>query len=304
MSAEVPSIFSVGELDWTQVGEVRFALTNFLFSYALDRTGEFVSSADRLCVTLNDSDVVFEKVSEFDEVWSTVALGKETNVTCALSVDVGNQTREDVEALSYTICDLLTIGACQVINWIHYGACAHDGSLLYTCHQNRYTNRKTGSELIGFSDQRAAVAFLEGCYPAYQKYNARHPGLLHRVGRLLLDLSSPEFEQTSALVAVAIVDALSKQGSSDRDFRRRIEHLRGVYRVSLDDDDIDFFVKSRNSLVHEFTFRTKEATAEYFRIINILRKLLLGILDYRFEYYELTLGDHTLAKQMLQRHTP
>ena len=147
-----------------------------------------------------------------------VGLGQGSEITCELVVRKGNQTRQQIHQLSYAVCDLLTIGAGRIINWICYKARDLNGALVYAYHQNRYTNRIAGSELVDFSDQRTAVDFLEQCYPEYRRYSARHPGMLHRIGRLLLDVSAPEFKQTSALVVVAMVDALSKQESSERDF--------------------------------------------------------------------------------------
>ncbi len=293
--------FTAGKVDWSRVQDIRFSLTNFLFCYSVGRTGELVNNILRLGATLDGIDVAFEKTSQYDGVWSNVGLGQGTVITCELIVRKGNQTREEIMRLSYAICDLLTIGAGRIINWICYEARDRNGSTVYAYHQNRYTNRKAGSELVDFSDPRTAVDFLEQCYPAYMNYNARHPGMLHRIGRLLLDLSTPEYDQTSALVAVAIVDALSKKESDSNVFRERLNSLRNANNMWLDGAEIDAFIQSRNSLAHEFGFHTEDAEGEYFHILNLLRRLLLSILDYQFEYYEVTKGERALNKRTLHR---
>ena len=101
-----------------------------------------------------------------------MSLGQGTEITCELAVRKGNQTREEIQRLSYAICDLLTIGSGRIINWICYEAREHNGALVYAYFQNRNSNRKAGSELIDFSDHRTAIDFLEHCSPAYRQFNA------------------------------------------------------------------------------------------------------------------------------------
>ena len=74
--------------------------------------------------------------------------------------------------------------------------------------------------------------------------------MLHRIGRLLLDVSAPEFKQSSALVVVAMVDALIKKESSERDFIQRFECLRRTYSNWIDAAEIHFLIQSKNSLSH------------------------------------------------------
>ena len=302
-SARGPFEFTVGNDDWTRAHEIRFAVTNFRFCYSVGRTGELVNDLRRLEVTLDGIEVTFEKASQFDAVWSKVGLGQSTEITCELVVRVGEQTRDAVQQLSYAICDLLTIGAGRIVNWISYEAYDCDGSFVHAYHQNRYTNQRAGSEFIDFSKKRTAIDFLEQCYPAYRQYNARHPGMLHNFGRLMLDVSSPIFEETSCVILFSIVDALSKKDSTEKKFRRRLENLRKMYKICLDDSEIDAFIKSRNNLVHELSFLTSQGKAEYYSDWNMLRRILLSILDYRSEYNELTQGESNLRKTTLHRCT-
>lgn len=281
--ARGPFEFTVGDADWARAHEIRFTVTNFLFCYSVGRTGELVNNPRRLDVNLDGKDVTFEKASQYDPVWSKVGLGQSTEITCELVVRVGRQTQDDIHRLSNAVCDLLSIGTGRIINWIYYEAYDCDGSLVYVYRQNRYTNRKAGSELIDFSKKRTAINFLEQCYPAYLRYNARHPGILHGIGRLLLDATAPEFKQTSALLVCAIVDALSKRDSSERDFRKRIEHLSKTYGVCLDDDEIDAFARSRDSLARHLSFCSHDGKSEYARCLSVLRRVVLGVLGYQGE---------------------
>ena len=64
-----PFEFTVGDINWNCVQEIRFSLTNFLFSFSVGRAGELVDNLVRLGVTLDGTDVTFEKTSQFDAVW-------------------------------------------------------------------------------------------------------------------------------------------------------------------------------------------------------------------------------------------
>ncbi|MCY4063423.1 MAG: hypothetical protein OXG53_13720 [Chloroflexi bacterium] len=301
--ARGPFEVTVGDADWARTHEIRFAVTNFLFCNSVGRTGALVNNQRRLAVTLEGTDVSFEKTPQYEAVWSDVALGQSSEITCELIVKKGKQTRKEIHRLSYAICDLLTIGAGRIINWICYEARDHNGSTVYTYQQNRYTNRKAGSELVDFSNPRTVADFLEQCYPAYQQYNARHPGMLHNIGRLMMDVSSPIFKVTSSVILFSIVDALSKRDSTEDEFRMRLVNLRTMHKICLDDSEIDGIVKSRNSLVHELRFHTSNGMAEYYSNWNVLRRILLSILDYKSEYYELTQRERMLRKTTLLRCT-
>ena len=64
--AKGPFEFSAGNADWSRVQDIRFSLTNYLFCHSVGRTGALVDNQPRLAVTLEGTDVTFEKTSHYD----------------------------------------------------------------------------------------------------------------------------------------------------------------------------------------------------------------------------------------------
>jgi hypothetical protein len=73
-------------------------------------------------------------------------------------------------------------------------------------------------------------------------------------------------------------------------FNYIINSLCKYLNLDMADDDIDEFVKIRNTLIHNYQFCTKGDVAfkQYVTAINFVAKIILGILEYKHEFLDWT----------------
>ena len=288
---------NVGEEDWSKAHSIKFAITNFISS------GNEAQAYDRLNLKLDGLNVSFQKVVDYNEIYNSVVSGNKTEVTCELTIEAAGRSQKEIIKIADSICDLLTIAKGRKINWINYEVYDANSSIIFTSHQSRLTDPNNGYELIDFKREQTAVTYLEQCYPAYKQFNLCHPTMLNGVATMIFDSNTTRFTLPRALVMFSVVDALSKKVSSNRDFTDRIRCLKTLYNVCLDEKEISFFVKSRNSVVHKLKFRANDRSArieEYEKCYHIFHRLLLRILDYQSHYFDITQYDHRLRTNKLQ----
>ncbi len=290
---------NVGEADWSKAHSIKFAITNFLFC---DNGGPYWCNA--LNLKLDGLNISFQRVASYDNVVNSVDRGEETEVTCELVIEVADRSQKEIIKVATSICDLLTIAKSRKINWINYKVYDANSSIIFTSHQSRLTDPNNGYELIDFKRPRTAVTYLEQCYPAYKRFDLCHPAMLNGVASMMSDSNATRFPLSRALVMFSVVDALSNKVSSNSDFRARIRCLKTLYDVCLDEAEINFFVNSRNSVVHELKFDTNDAREEYEKCYHIFHRLLLRILDYQSHYFDITLQRHSGIKINILRPCP
>lgn len=288
------STLTVAELDWSEAHSIKFAITNFLFCGNNAQTGGRGRCYNTLKLKLDGLNISFQKVADYyDEIYNSVVGGDKIEVTCELIIEVVGRSREEMCKIADRICDLLTIAKGRKINWINYKVYDINSSIIFTFHQSRRTDPNNGYELINFEQARIATIYLEQCYPAYVQFDTQYPTMLNGVASMIFDSNANRFTLSRALVMFSVVDALSKKVSSNRKFRARIECLKSLYKVCLTNDEITYFVKSRNSVVHELKFlhtkERKDRMKEYEKCYEIFHRLLLRILDYQSHYFDITL---------------
>ncbi len=288
-------ILNVGEEDWSKAHSIKFAITNFLFC---DNVGTYWCNA--LDLKLDGLNISFQKVVDYDEIYNSVVSGNKTEVTCELTIEAAGRSQKEIIKAASSICDLLTIAKGRKINWINYEVYDANLSIIFTSHQSRLTDPNNGYELIDFKRPRTAVTYLEQCYPAYKQFDLCHPTMLNGVATMIFDSNTTRFTLSRALVMFSMVDALSNKVSSNSDFSARIRCLKTLYNVCLDEEEIKFFKKSRNSVVHELKFDTNDTREEYEKCYHIFHRLLLRILDYQSDYFDITQYDHRLRTNKLQ----
>lgn len=290
---------NVGEVDWSKAHSIRFAITNFLFC---DNVGTYWCNA--LDLKLDGLNISFQKVASYDNVVNSVDRGEKTEVTCELTIEVAGRSQKEIIKVASNICDLLTIAKGRKINWINYEVYDANSSIIFTSHQSQRTDpNNNGYKLIDFKRAQTTVTYLEQCYPAYKQFDLCHPTMLNEVANIIVDANTPRFFLNRALIIFSMVDALSKKVSSNRDFTARIRCLKTLYNVCLDDEEISFFVKSRNSVVHKLKFRANDMSdmiEEYEKCYHIFHRLLLRILDYQSHYFDITQYDHRFRTNKLQ----
>jgi hypothetical protein len=67
-------------------------------------------------------------------------------------------------------------------------------------------------------------------------------------------------------------------------YRRGLKLFRKQYHVPISPDEIERFVKSRNSITHNASFVSEDITREYFSMVHLLDRMLLALLGYRGPY--------------------
>ena len=296
-----PFHLTIGEADWSKAHSIKFAITNFIFS------GNETQAYDRLNLNLDDLNVSFQKVADYDEIYNSVVGGNKTEVTCELTIEVAGRSQKEILEFARNICDLLTIAKGRKINWINYKVYDANSSIIFTSHQSQLTDPNNGYELINFRQAQMAITYLEQCYPAYKQFDLCHPTMLNEVANIIVDANTPRFFLNRALIMFSMVDALSKKVSSNRDFTARIRCLKTLYNVCLDDEEISFFVKSRNSVVHKLKFRANDMSdmiEEYEKCYHTFHRLLLRILDYQSHYFDITLQRYSRIKINILRPCP
>ena len=291
---------NVGEADWSRAHSIKFAITNFLF-YGNDKQASGRSNClNVLKLKLDDLNISFQKVASYDNVLNSVGRGEKTEVTCELVIEVASRSQKEILEFARNICDLLTIAKGRKINWINYKVYDANSSIIFTSHQSRLTDPNNGYELINFREAQMAVTYLEQCYPAYKQFDLCHPTMLNGVANMMSDSNATRFPLSRALVMFSAVDALSNKVSSNSYFKARIRCLKTMYNVCLDEEEIEFFRKSRNSVVHELKFHTNDTIEEYKRCYHIFHRLLLRILDYQSDYFDITQYDPKSRTNKLQ----
>lgn len=288
-------ILNVGEEDWSKAHSIKFAITNFLFC---DNVGTYWCNA--LDLKLDGLNISFQKVVDYDEIYNSVVSGNKTEVTCELTIEAAGRSQKEIIKAASSICDLLTIAKGRKINWINYEVYDANLSIIFTSHQSRLTDPNNGYELIDFKRPRTAVTYLEQCYPAYKQFDLCHPTMLNGVATMIFDSNTTRFTLSRALVMFSMVDALSNKVSSNSDFSARIRCLKTLYNVCLDEEEIKFFKNSRNSVVHELKFHTNDTIEEYKKCYHIFHRLLLRILDYQSDYFDITQYDPKSRTNKLQ----
>jgi hypothetical protein len=80
--------------------------------------------------------------------------------------------------------------------------------------------------------------------------------------------------------------AIGSRGLFRQSFRRKLAHLIEKTSAGISNDEIGRFVASRNSLVHNGVFLTKDFSVEWKTIVSFVDRLFLAFLGYRGPYID------------------
>ena len=325
-----PFHFTVGKLDWADVAQMKFAITNFLYCGNDADSNSWMTGIGRLNVRLNGTDVSIEKVENYTDVINSVGRGERTEVTSRLIIDVAGKSKDEILKLAHGICDLLTIGTGRKISWISYTVSNASVTDVYSFNEYRFTDMRSGRELIDFTDGKTIATFLEQCYPAYSTYDSKSPGMLHSVGLMLIDANSKGFMRTRALILFSILDAVSYTESNHITLKGRIRDIVDSYRVPIEkcqakrcgrgcgtcqpkcdacknqceaECEIGDFVDDRHSIVHKLQFPSSDEDKEYYKVLSVFHRLLLRMLGYESYFVDVRYRHDSRFRTNLLRPT-
>lgn len=233
------------------------------------------------------------------------------------------------------LCYLLSVARGTKIQWIYIDRRAVDNCVISRQHLNRSTKRYNSSKLIPasgidefikctypiYKEKRIALRLDKGLIDAYLDAQSQEDYIETRAVKLAVTiemlkatlLELPEFELNEYImdndyfkyqIAPKLCDKL--QGDLEFDclnnincinrvsFRRILKNICKFVCPMLK-KDINKFVDSRNSLVHNARFYCQmlnpkcdnsEKVDEYFFLINFINILFLRILGYNGDYYD------------------
>ena len=297
-----PFDVTIGIPDWSKAHSVTFAITNFLFCGNDKEAGGKGTCYDALQLKLDSLDMSFRKVTDYDVFVNCVDRGEETEVTCELTIEVATRSRKEMCLIANRICDLLTIAKGRKISWINYKVFDANSIEIFTFHESRLTDPKNGDGLIDFRQAKRTINYLERGYPAYEEFDSHFPTMLNGVAIMVTDSNANRFTLTRALIMFSVVDALGKKVLDQKykskgktppnqySISDKINALKTSYMVCLSADEIEYFRQSRNSVAHELKFHTSDTVKEFERCYHIFHRLILRILDYQSEYFDITLA--------------
>ncbi len=297
------------EPEWSKAHSVTFALTNFLYCGNDANSGGRGTCYNSLNLKLDGSDIVFRRVDDYYDIYNTVVTGESTKVTCELTIEVDGRSRDELRKMVNRICDLLTISQGRRIEWINYRVYDANSSLIFTYHENRRTDPRRGFVLVNFQNADTAINFLKNGFPAFERFDSTHPTILNGVANVMFDTNAARFTITHALSMFCMVDALGKnlldkqylsqgkQLQNSYPIKQKVEAMKSTYNVCLCNSEIEFFRLSRNSVVHELKFHTRDTKVEYEKCYHIFHRLLLRILDYEYLYFDITLPNGSVFNE-------
>ena len=248
--------------------EVRFSIANFMFGGAPNGAGKVQT---KLEISLGEFNVYFEKVSNYEDIVESLVHKGKVGITCELVIDIVDHTQDKVLEFANDICVLLAIASGRTVDWVHMRCIDSKAECLWSHYQHRRVSAASQFDMIDFADLDVAVTYLQQCYPAFKRINPKFN--IDTAAFMLGDLRPHPLLETRALLMYSIVDSFTKKVSAKDSFEARLKELLRMHQVSFKNKEANFFVKSRNSIAHEFEFETMDARDEYFRNLHLFHRI-------------------------------
>ena len=307
----------VGTCAWEEARAVRFAVTNFEFTG--NEKEEYGTGGWRLTdlkLKLDDMNISFQKVKEYDSIVESLKRNKNTEITCDLVIEVENHVQEEILEIVDSICSLLTIARGTKINWISYKLLDFDSKLI--CHhcEPRITVPYTGIALVkSVVTPKCTIDFLTQCYPTYKEHNTKYH--FDDMGNFLVDIHSRGFLETRCLLLFSVAEVLTRSSFDNEDQWRRLRDFVDKHDTPVEkctrkkcgrgcgtcdpkckeckykcetNCEIGKFIRDRNEFVHKMRFPDGNLTQGYYRNLNFLHRMILSALKFRGELYDWSKG--------------
>lgn len=274
---------TLGTPDWSKVTEVRFSIANFMFGGARNRAG---NDQTKLEVSVGDFNAYFAKGSNYDGIVESLVHKGDVGITCKFVVEASGHSQQDIMEFANNICILLALASGRTVDWVNMRFYDSKAARL-CCHcQHRRISAAAQFDMIDFADLEVAGNYLSKCYPVYKQINPQYH--IDTAAFMLGDLRPHPLLETRALLVYSIVDSFSQKVSNNESFEARLKRLLNTFRVSFKNKEANFFIKSRNSIAHEFEFETKNEREEYFKNLHLFHRLILRMLGYDGYYIDVT----------------
>jgi hypothetical protein len=280
--------------DWEGPAVARFAITNLLFRGLPRDAAPDRPSHRALDFTAGGRSISIVQVPDYLIVARELKASHGIEVTCHAHVAVAG--RDDIEVTSEVVdrlCYLLTLATGTVVSWTAYDVANERGESVRELVRSAVTRPFSGPALVDNRDPGVLRTFIESLYPEYVRLDSSY--CLARVIHARMDVNSGGFLETRALATGVLLEYivgtyLRVNQASGRVRKGTLEaRLRAVCDelvVDASDDDLKAAARTRHKLAHEMTFATSDARAEYSRIVHLLDKVLLRLLNYSGPYVD------------------
>ena len=303
---------NIGDADWASASIVKFDITNFMFfgnEHLEDDHGRRIST---LRMELDDVRLSFQHVDNYEFIEKSLKQDKDTQVTCQLSVEIGNQTQEKIFEVVDAVCSLLTVARGTKINWINYELIDAESNVLCHHFRPRITVPFAYIPLVKtVNAPEAIISYLNQSYATYKELNPHYH--FDHIGNFLADIHSRGFLETRCLLLFSVAEVLARADNNSGKLLSRLRDFVDKHNVPVqkcqvkkcgrgcgscepkckeckyrceDDCEIGMFVKDRNGIVHKMRFPDDSITYGYYRNLHFLHRMILSALIYRGELYD------------------
>jgi hypothetical protein len=291
---------------------LRFGVTNFEFL----GTERVICSDNSYQHTLplnlqgksGSTAISISTLNNYDRKIKRLKTLKSIDVTCEVVIDIpANGEIEQVTEMLDNLCFILSVARGTKIQWVYCDSYDRSGKLISRKHYSRITKPYCPLQIIHpiSSGGRETKSFIEQAYKAYlgkrESYNLSKGTidayLDAKAEADYLEMRGVKFAVSMEILKKVFCKSINIKGGS---FKSLIENLCNSINLNVSKQEIDLFVKSRNSLIHEGEFYCITATPgqrkkckplstkteEYLFLVNFLDKVFLKILGYNGPYID------------------
>ncbi len=244
----------------------------------------------------------------YDRIIMRLKTLKIIDVTCEVVIDIpANGEIGQVTEMVDNLCFILSIARGTKIQWIYCDHYNGEGKLIKRTHSSRITKRYCPLNIIDpiASAGKETKTFIEQAYKVYVEKRESFKLDKGTIDAYLDAKAEADYLETRGIklaVAMEILKTVFGKALNikDKSFESIIGKLCNSMNLGVTQQEIDLFVKCRNSLIHEGEFYCITATRgqrkkckplstkteEYLFLVNFLDKVFLKLLGYNGPYID------------------
>jgi hypothetical protein len=291
---------------------LHFGITNFEFV----STEQIRQSDNSFCgiLPLNlqnkgvSTKISITPLNGYDRIIPRVTTLKSIDVTCEAVAEMPSdgglaQVKEVIDDLCY----VLSVARGTKVQWVYCDQYNEAGKCISRLHSSRITKPFCPLEIIGTVDGagKETKTFIEQAYKVYVEKRESYKlsrGTIDAYLDAKAEADYLEMRGVKFAVAMEILKTVFRKSMKNKGgaFKPLIENLCNSINLSVSKQEIDLFVKCRNSLIHEgeffcITAKPKQRkrfkalgtqTEEYLFLVNFLDRVFLKLLGYSGPYID------------------
>jgi len=270
---------------------------------------EFIGSEPTLSLDLQtdsrSTKLLIKPLDLNGKIMKRVRTLKGIDVSCEIITEI--PADGDVAVVTEVVddlCSILSVARGTKIQWVYCDSYDGSGKLLSRNLCSRITKPYCPLKII-HPLGKETKAFIEQAYPAYVNKRKRYKLDKGTIDAYLdakaeadyLEMRGVKFAVAMEILKTVFCKSMNIKGGA---FKSLIENLCNSINLSVSKQEIDLFVKCRNSLIHEgeffcITAKLKQRkrfnalgtqTEEYLFLVNFLDRVFLKLLGYSGPYID------------------